>query len=37
LLAREAIFQKNFAVDSAYVERQLKDESLVPSFVRCHD
>ena len=32
-LARDAIFQKNFAVDSAYVERQLKDESFVPSFV----
>lgn len=31
--ARKAIFQKNLAVDSAFVERQLKDESLVPSFV----
>jgi hypothetical protein len=32
-IAREAIYQRNFAVDSAYVERQLKNESLVPSFV----
>jgi hypothetical protein len=32
-MAREAIYKRNFAVDSAYVERQLKDESLVPSFV----
>jgi hypothetical protein len=31
--AREAIFQRNFAVNSAYVERQLKNESLVPSSV----
>jgi hypothetical protein len=35
-LAREAIFRQNFAVDSAYVEHQLKDESLVPSFASCH-
>lgn len=35
--ARKAIFQQNLAVDSAFVERQLKDDSLVPSFVshRC--
>jgi hypothetical protein len=32
-MAREAIYKCNFAVDSVYVEQQLKDESLVPSFV----
>jgi hypothetical protein len=31
--AREAIFQRNFAVNSAYVERLLKPESLVPTQV----
>lgn len=34
--ARKAIFQRNLAVDSAFVERQLKDDSLVPSIVGRH-
>jgi hypothetical protein len=34
--ARKAIFQRNLAVDSTFVERQLKDDSLVPSIVGHH-
>ena len=29
--ARQAIYESNFAVNSAYVERQLAAESLVPT------
>ncbi|RDB18730.1 hypothetical protein Hypma_014643 [Hypsizygus marmoreus] len=32
-LAMDAIHLKNFAVDSAYVEQQLKPESLVPTLI----
>jgi hypothetical protein len=32
--ARNAIYQKNYAVDSAPVERILKPQSLVPTSVR---
>lgn len=33
-LARNAIYEKNDTVDSAYVERQLKEMSWVPTSVR---
>lgn len=34
LKAQKKIKKENYAVDSAFVERQLKDESLVPTLVR---
>ena len=34
--ARRAIYESNFAVNSAYVERQLQAESLVPTAASDH-